>query len=160
LETRTLEEKAADELWDAYRATAAGLRWSDDVLTCRLALPPSQAFRLCEAAGSMGQDPVVWSHGTGAAYWSVQAASDREGAESVRNLRLMATEFGGALVVENRPALLGPIDVWGPIGSSFENMKSIKSQFDPRGTLNPGRLRSIERARPAHCECGSVQGSF
>ena len=33
-------------------------------------------------------------------------------------------------------AQLGP---WGPIGDAAPLMRAVKSRFDPRGTLNPGR---------------------
>jgi glycolate oxidase FAD binding subunit len=32
------------------------------------------------------------------------------------------------------------VDVWGDPGEGFELMRSVKRQFDPKGTLNPGRF--------------------
>jgi glycolate oxidase FAD binding subunit len=32
------------------------------------------------------------------------------------------------------------IDTWGSAGDAFPLMLSVKQQFDPRGTLNPGRF--------------------
>jgi glycolate oxidase FAD binding subunit len=32
------------------------------------------------------------------------------------------------------------IDAWGSGGDAYPLMMSVKQQFDPRGTLNPGRF--------------------
>jgi len=41
--------------------------------------------------------------------------------------------------VENWPANLAGLDVWGRPGGPLALMQSIKKQYDPNGTLNPGR---------------------
>ena len=49
---------------------------------------------------------------------------------------------GGSLVLQNRPAGSRALGVWGvPAESSAHKvMHAVKQQFDPRGTLNPGRF--------------------
>jgi glycolate oxidase FAD binding subunit len=58
----------------------------------------------------------------------------------VADLRRDATARRGSAVLLSAPpdlkAQLGP---WGPIGDAAPIMRAVKSQFDPRGTLNPGR---------------------
>ena len=62
-------------------------------------------------------------------------------ANAVTNLRDAAANVGGNLIVESAPAALKyQIDVWGPIGRSFELMKAIKTKLDPIGLLNVGRF--------------------
>ncbi len=62
-------------------------------------------------------------------------------ADTVANLRDAATNVGGNLIVESAPtALKHRIDVWGPVGRSFELMKAIKTKLDPIGLLNTGRF--------------------
>lgn len=62
-------------------------------------------------------------------------------ADAVTNLRDAAADVGGNLIVESAPtALKHPIDVWGPIGRSFQLMKAIKTKLDPIGLLNVGRF--------------------
>ncbi len=62
-------------------------------------------------------------------------------ADTVANLRDAATNVGGNLIVESAPtALKRQIDVWGPVGRSFELMKAIKAKLDPIGLLNVGRF--------------------
>ncbi|HUO65027.1 MAG TPA: FAD-linked oxidase C-terminal domain-containing protein, partial [Terriglobales bacterium] len=49
---------------------------------------------------------------------------------------------GGSLVVERAPVeLKRAADVWGPVPEpALTVMKRLKSEFDPRGILNPGRF--------------------
>ena len=62
-------------------------------------------------------------------------------ADTIANLRDAAANVGGNLIVESAPtALKRQIDVWGPIGDSFELMKAIKTKLDPIGLLNTGRF--------------------
>ena len=62
-------------------------------------------------------------------------------ADTVANLRDAAANVGGNLIVESAPtALKRQIDVWGPVGRSFELMKAIKTKLDPIGLLNVGRF--------------------
>ena len=61
--------------------------------------------------------------------------------ETIEAARRQATEAGGSLVVEAAPvAVKERIDVWGDAGDSLALMRRLKQQFDPRGTLNPGRF--------------------
>lgn len=46
---------------------------------------------------------------------------------------------GSAVLLRGNPELKRLIDVWGPIGDGLPIMRAVKQQFDPTGTLNPGR---------------------
>ena len=62
-------------------------------------------------------------------------------ADTLANLRDAAANVGGNLIVESAPTVLKrQIDVWGPVGRSFELMKAIKTKLDPIGLLNVGRF--------------------
>ena len=62
-------------------------------------------------------------------------------ADTVANLRDAAANVGGNLIVESAPTRLKrQIDVWGPVGRSFDLMKAIKTKLDPIGLLNVGRF--------------------
>lgn len=55
--------------------------------------------------------------------------------------REVASRYGGGVVVESAPPLLKrEIDVFGPLRDDFAIMKRLKEEFDPRGTLSPGRF--------------------
>jgi len=59
----------------------------------------------------------------------------------VDRVRKLAAEIGGALVVERCPTeLKSAIEVWGPVGDDFEMIRKMKSAWDPKGILSPGRF--------------------
>jgi glycolate oxidase FAD binding subunit len=62
--------------------------------------------------------------------------------EIVSPLRETLAAEGGSLVVERAPlGLKRAVDVWGPIPEvALAVMRRLKSEFDPRGVLNPGRF--------------------
>ena len=62
-------------------------------------------------------------------------------AERLRQIQSIAVSLGGDAIVETCPqAVKELIDVWGPAPSGMGIMRRIKSQFDPKGVLNPGRF--------------------
>jgi glycolate oxidase FAD binding subunit len=59
----------------------------------------------------------------------------------VERLRKQAADCGGALVVERCSAeVKSATDVWGPGGDDLEMMRKLKSMWDPKGILSPGRF--------------------
>ena len=60
---------------------------------------------------------------------------------AVLELRKNLESRAGALVILGCPVeIKAKTDVWGSPGNALHLMKSIKAQFDPTGTLNPGRF--------------------
>jgi glycolate oxidase FAD binding subunit len=58
----------------------------------------------------------------------------------VGDLRNAALAAKGSLVVtDGAPELIATLDPWGP-SPALDLMRRVKAQFDPRGTLNPGRF--------------------
>lgn len=59
----------------------------------------------------------------------------------VTRLRQAARDLDGSLVVEQAPLELKQrLDVWGTPGDDFEAMRQLKSAWDPKGVLSPGRF--------------------
>jgi len=59
----------------------------------------------------------------------------------VARLRQAAADLGGTLVVEHCPAdLKSQVDVWGAGGDDLASMRKMKSAWDPREVLSPGRF--------------------
>jgi glycolate oxidase FAD binding subunit len=57
------------------------------------------------------------------------------------SLRRRAEAGGFNLVIWRAPAeVRARLDVWGEVGEGLPLMRRIKAQFDPQGTLNPGRF--------------------
>ncbi len=54
----------------------------------------------------------------------------------LEKLRAAMEQDGGSLVILGQTKL----DAWGSLGDSLPLMRALKSQFDPKGTLNPGRF--------------------
>jgi glycolate dehydrogenase FAD-binding subunit len=59
---------------------------------------------------------------------------------ALTEVRAHVESQGGSLTVLHRPADSERLDSWGNPGDSILLMRAIKQQFDPRGTLNPGRF--------------------
>ncbi len=61
-------------------------------------------------------------------------------AETVRRLRAVCTEHGGAAVVLTAPRdVEEAVDAWGPV-PAIDLMRRVKDQFDPEHRLAPGRF--------------------
>jgi len=60
----------------------------------------------------------------------------------IEQTRAVAVAAGGSLVVHaSPPEVKQRVDVWGPVDpATFELMRRLKSEIDPKGTLNPGRF--------------------
>jgi glycolate oxidase FAD binding subunit len=60
----------------------------------------------------------------------------------IERLRGMVAEADGSVVIERGPrALRVAIDPWGPVAEpELAIMRGLKSEFDGRGVLNPGRF--------------------
>ena len=74
-------------------------------------------------------------------YWWDEGVSIDDIETRVKRVREITGELNGHCVIEVCPAQLKErIDVWGLEGPEVFLMKRIKEQFDPNGTLNPGRF--------------------
>ena len=61
-------------------------------------------------------------------------------AAAIAEARGLAVGQRGSLTIEDAPpALLADVDPWGP-SAAIALMRRVKGQFDPQGTLNPGRF--------------------
>jgi glycolate oxidase FAD binding subunit len=59
----------------------------------------------------------------------------------VVRLRKAAEDLGGRLIIEHCPVdLKNRVDVWGSTGDDVEAMRKMKSAWDPKGILAPGRF--------------------
>jgi glycolate oxidase FAD binding subunit len=58
----------------------------------------------------------------------------------ITEIRERLRSSSGHCVVLNRGALAAEIDPWGGVPQAIEVMRSIKQQFDPTRTLNPGKF--------------------
>lgn len=59
---------------------------------------------------------------------------------ALSDLRRELERAGGSLVIHHQPSAMPAIDAWGQPGDALPLMRAVKTQFDPRNTLNPGRF--------------------
>jgi glycolate oxidase FAD binding subunit len=126
--------QARQELW-----SPAGT----EVLAKFSALPASisevagRIQRLTKAVGIQWRAVV---QATGLGWLRLDPGDTRHLSDLLPALRSELEKMGGSMVVLRRPEGTPPIDAWGSGGDAFPLMLRVKQQFDPRGTLNPGRF--------------------
>ena len=153
LESVVLEGTREESVWNAIRNLAGSLDRRDSCgVACKAAVPISRALEACDAlerhAATSGYACVVSSHvGNGIVNFYISAERARQGARIddlarvITEARDLTSQLDGTLVVERcPPEIKALVDVWGPTRTDFELMRVIKSQFDPRGILSPGRF--------------------
>jgi glycolate oxidase FAD binding subunit len=108
-------------------------------VTLHLSLLPADVPRLAQRLADSGARWLAYPT-TGIALASLATDVD-DTSHVIQALRRSATERGGSLIVTRAPVeVKGRIDVWGDGGSALPLMRRLKHQFDPKGTLNPGRF--------------------
>jgi glycolate oxidase FAD binding subunit len=132
-QTTQLDGQAHRDLWAAVSEFGRDL--PADVAMVKLTALPTQVPALIAAVGEKAA--IVAHAGNGVVYAALPGADAARLATLIRT----AGDLGGAAVIEAAlpPAVAG-LDVWGPIRADFPLMQALKAQFDPQGTLNPGRF--------------------
>ncbi len=145
-----LERPASDGFWQSL----ANLPWQPDevapLLVLRCGGPPSRTDELAAKLRTAVADASLTfgllaqpAQGIVRAYgWAREATPEAQRIASLVELaRLACASIASYVVVERCPrqakALL---DVWGGPDEGISLMRRLKGQFDPRSTLNPGRL--------------------
>lgn len=109
---------------------------------------PTQTTSVIDGISSLGErtglEHAMQSNATNGvthSYWWSNNGSIEELKSVVDELRGLASRVGGHSVIEVCPVeLKRQTDVWGFNGPELALMRKIKEQFDPKGTLNPGRF--------------------
>ena len=147
-EGQVLQGEAHERFWSAVSdfepEGGSALILKASVLISEVA----EAMRQGEEIAAKGRLRVatISEAGTGIVRYYFQA--DGAGKESfdrlagvVAPLRAFAIEAKGSLVVlQAPPEVKAKVDVWGPVGDVIAQMRGLKQQFDPGGTLNPCRF--------------------
>jgi glycolate oxidase FAD binding subunit len=143
-----LEAAEAAATWDRIANLPAWLQEIyPDVIVLKVALPISAGEEFLSHAQqeAEGEHVPVASFaqvGVGIAHVCLLQEKLTAGLEGlISRTRKAAVDLGGTLVIEHCPTLLkGRLDVWGDGGDDFEAMRKVKSAWDPKGTLSPGRF--------------------
>lgn len=124
---------ARQELWSAPDS-AAIMKFS--VLPANIA-SGVETVRCVAAHHQIQWKAVIQATGLG---WLRLDGSPDYLRSAMQELRASLEREGGSLIVLHRPAGMGPLDAWGNAGNALPLMRAVKEQFDPKGTLNPGRF--------------------
>ena len=138
------DAEGAAEVWQRVRD--AGRRPdSPATMIIKATCLPSDAVTLVGRIQQIsGEDWAVscnMVNGVVYGYWWDEGVSIDDLETRVKRVREITGELNGHCVIEGCPRELKErIDVWGLEGPQVYLMKRIKEQFDPNGTLNPGRF--------------------
>lgn len=137
-EGATLEGAGSGRWWARLNEPPAG---PETVL--RVSLLPAQSVpfmeRVSAVAGESGCRAIAYPT-TGAVLATIGPAPPDSLATAVAQARRLAVEAGGSLIVTSAPRdVKERVDVWGEL-QALDLMRRLKQQFDPKGTLSPGRF--------------------
>jgi glycolate oxidase FAD binding subunit len=140
-----LASNAATDLSDAKDPTVVSKNVdrlssaAHTAMSCKATTLPTRMPSLIDSLEAAGGAPhVVGLPTIGILYASWPQLDDVE--EALGHLRTATSGMGGALVIERCPLdLKRGLDVFGEPPPSFDLMRRIKQQFDPKGILSPGR---------------------
>jgi glycolate oxidase FAD binding subunit len=126
--------QAREELWSSAEPAAIA----------KFSVLPASVAETCglirQLADSVDVQWCVVVQGTGLGWLRLEASSAPPIHPVLHTLRSELEHVGGSLAVLHRPPAMPAIDAWGSGGDAFPLMLRVKQQFDPRGTLNPGRF--------------------
>jgi glycolate dehydrogenase FAD-binding subunit len=134
------ETATSDAVWQARQEL-----WSSpEAAIAKFNVLPATIAETCGRVGHLSDSlSVRWSavvQGTGLGWLRLEASNAPFIHQVLQTLRPELEQMGGSLVILHRPTTLPMIDAWGGVGGAFPLMRNVKQQFDPRGTLNPGRF--------------------
>jgi glycolate oxidase FAD binding subunit len=126
--------QAREELWSSAEQAAIA---KFSVLPASVA---ETCGRIRQLSDSLGVEWRAVVQGTGLGWLRLEASNSPAIQQVLQTLRPELEHAGGSLAVLHRPVAMPTIDAWGSGTDAFPLMLNVKQQFDPRGTLNPGRF--------------------
>jgi glycolate oxidase FAD binding subunit len=134
---------AGKNVWSARQEICSTENNGDaEFAVAKFAALPAQMADTFETIARLSVAKLRWSivaQATGIGW--ARFEGETSAIESVlRELRAEIERGGGSLVIAHRPAGISALDAWGNGGDALPLMRAVKLQFDPRGTLNPGRF--------------------
>jgi glycolate oxidase FAD binding subunit len=118
---------------------------SDSALIAKVSTLPAELAACCvpvaQATGPAGPRYQAVLQANGLGLLRLDGAEPGALLAAAHAIRAALETGGGSLVILRcPPAVLAQADIWGAPGDSLPLMQRIKAQFDPTGTLNPGRF--------------------
>ncbi len=136
-----VETGESAEVWNARQEL---WRKADSSAVAKFSVLPSHIAAACEtvrkAADKGGMKWRIVAQGTGLGWVRLEAPKPEHIGDALATLRAEFEKDAGSLFIAHRPDGAGAVDAWGSPGDAYPLMVRVKQQFDPRGTLNPGRF--------------------
>ncbi len=147
LHIECIEGSEHEKLWDSVRNFGRKAE-AEIPIICKASVLPSHVGDILRASEDISERydtdiPAISHAGSGVLYiyLSELSAETDVVVEAIVELRRRASDSGGSLVVESAPTQIKEkIDVWGKMGENLDLMKLIKTKFDSKGILSPGRF--------------------
>jgi glycolate oxidase FAD binding subunit len=123
---------------------APSAQHSQPAAIVKFSILPGSIANTCQQLRHLSEPlNVHWSaviQGTGLGWIRLGPAEANSIQQVVRKLRSELETTGGSLMIQHRSPEIPEIEAWGNPGDALALMLSVKQQFDPRKTLNPGRF--------------------
>jgi glycolate oxidase FAD binding subunit len=136
------EASATDRVWSEHTQPLEPAE-----LGVAIGAVPADVARVVAAVLKVGRElslepRVSGRAGVCALLVGLSGGSDEARLQAVAALRSGLLPRGASVVVRQaRPELKARLDVWGRVGDAeLSLMRRVKEQFDPTGTLSPGRF--------------------
>ena len=117
---------------------------SQPAAIAKFSVLPASIANTCQQLRDLAEPlNVHWSavvQGTGLGWIRLGPANANVIQRVLQTLRSQLEPAAGSLVVQYRSPEIPEIETWGNPGDTLPLMLSVKRQFDPRKTLNPGRF--------------------
>jgi glycolate oxidase FAD binding subunit len=130
------------EVWSARQEICSAGKGSAEFAIAKFAILPAQIADTVETIATLSSGELRWkvvAQATGLGWVRLRGAAAQIAA-GLRGLREWLEARGGSLVVAHRGGTVENFDTWGDAGDTLPLMSAVKGQFDPLGTLNPGRF--------------------
>jgi glycolate oxidase FAD binding subunit len=160
LATMAAETQSDDNVWNARQdlfgaaslarpiaATPPGAAWRQNPQPYAIAkfsvLPGSVASTVDRLRALAEPGKIDWSavvQGTGLGWIRLETVDPAAIQHLLQTWRTQLEPAGGSLVAQHQALGFPEIEAWGNPGDALPLMQSVKRQFDPQNTLNPGRF--------------------
>ena len=139
-----LSEAEASAFWQNYRESETSPQWS---FSLRMTGLPSDLPAMIEDANRILPKAALRAHaGNGvvrihAGEGWLDEVKRRLQPRRLAELRQIARSRGGQMLILRAPVgISDQLDVWGDAGPTADLMRELKTRFDPKALLNPGRF--------------------
>jgi glycolate oxidase FAD binding subunit len=123
--------ECGDEVWSRREAL-----FTDDATVVKVGVAPTSVCAYAEQIFA-GVAVASISQALGIGLMQLRGAA-ADVARAIEAMHLQATQVGANVTMLSMPHT--SIDRWGTASSAVPLMRSVKHQFDPNSTLNPGRM--------------------